>query len=359
MNRPPRRGLVCASALLALLATSGCASLAYYGQAARGQLEILAARRPIPRVLEDPAVPAATKQRLELVAAMREFARGKLGLDAGGSFRTYADLHRDYAIWNVFAAPEFSLAPLKSCFPFTGCLSYRGFFSPGGAERYAAALRAEGYDVYLGGVAAYSTLGWFDDPVLNTWLGYEPPRLAMLVFHELAHDLIYARGDSEFNESFATAVAQIGHARWQAAHGTAEADTAPPPLAREARLVDLLLVYRERFAVLYRSGRPAADMRAEKQRLFAELAADYAALKRDWGGDRSFDAWMSREMNNAKLASIVAYHALVPDFLTLYERCNRDLPRFYGAVRTLAGGIRATRAARLHDAAADTACAMR
>ncbi|MBI4696517.1 MAG: aminopeptidase [Gammaproteobacteria bacterium] len=342
----------------ATAATAGCASLGYYGQAVRGQLEILSARRPIPRVLEDPGVPAETKRRLERVAAMREFARTELGLDQGGSFRTYADLHRDYVVWNVFAAPEFSLAPLESCFPVVGCLGYRGFFRREHAEAWAATLRAAGNDVYVGGVAAYSTLGWFDDPVLNTWLGYDPPRLAGIVFHELAHGLVYAADDSEFNESFATAVAQIGYARWQAAQGMQDDGAAAQLQAREDGLIALLLGYRARFAALYASGEPPAALRAGKQRLFAALANDYAALKRGWNGDTRYDAWMSRDLNNAKLASVVAYHALVPAFRALHARCGAELPRFYARVRALAALPRETRAAALRDAAAGD-CAAR
>jgi predicted aminopeptidase len=194
----------CAVALIALVA--GCQSLAYYTQAIGGHLKVLSRARPVPEWLADPSTPPELKQRLETARRIREFASTHLKLPENNSYAAYAELNRSYVVWNVFAAPEFSVEPKNECFPFIGCVSYRGFYSEGDARRHAAKLREAGYDVYVGGVPAYSTLGWSDDPLLSTFIGYSDAQLARLVFHELAHQLVYVRDDTTFNESFAVAV---------------------------------------------------------------------------------------------------------------------------------------------------------
>ena len=198
---------------------SGCSSLGYYAQQFSGQMEILSNRRPIAQVVSDTAVPAAVRQRLTLIQWMRRFAVDDLGLPDNGSYTTYRDIERPFVIFNVFATPELSLEPVQSCFPLVGCLDYRGFFREYRARRYAETLKRLGYDVYVGGVAAYSTLGWFDDPVINTMIGWSEPQMARHLFHELAHQKLYVTNDTPFNEAFAEAVADIGVERWYRKNG--------------------------------------------------------------------------------------------------------------------------------------------
>lgn len=321
--------------LLALALLGGCTTLGYYGQAARGQLELLAARRPVAEVLADPAVPAEIRRKLALALAAREFASRTLRLPDNASYRSYADLQREYVVWNVFAAPPLSLEPVESCFPIAGCLAYRGYFSAAAAGAHAAGLREQGYDVFQGGVAAYSSLGWFDDPVLNTMLAWEDARIVKMIFHELAHQLLYVRDDTVFNESFATAVAEHGYRLWLAAGGGAgPAETLHE--RREAALIELLVAYRDRLQAVYAGAAPVPAKLAEKHALFAALAADYAALKARWRGDPHFDHWMLTDLNNAKLASIATYHDHVPAFMAILRAAHEDLAEFHARVRRLA-----------------------
>src|SRR5687767_14758623 len=202
------------AAILCLALIAGCQSLAYYTQAIGGHLKVLAQARPVEDWLTDPATPPELKERLQTARRIREFASKTLKLPENNSYLAYADLERPYVVWNVFAAPEFSVEPRAECFPFAGCVSYRGFYSEHDARRHAEKLRAAGYDVYVGGVPAYSTLGWSDDPLLSTFIRYPDAQLARLVFHELAHQLVYAKNDTTFNESFAVAVEEEGVKRW-------------------------------------------------------------------------------------------------------------------------------------------------
>jgi len=319
---------------LAAIVISGCASLGYYGQAARGQAEILLGRRPIASVLSDPDTPPALHAKLVLARDARHFAATRLALPDNASYRRYTDLGRPFVVWNVFAAPALSLEPVTSCFPIVGCLDYRGYFREAKARRYARELAAAGNDVYVGGVVAYSTLGWFADPLLNTMLVWDDRRLVKTLFHELAHQRFYVADDTTFNESFAMAVADLGYARWQAAQGVAveeDLDT-----QREARLVTLLIEHRDVLDAIYlRTDLSAARKLELKQAQFETLATDYAALRAQWHGDTSYDEWMNVDMNNAKLASIATYHEFVPGFLALFELAGEDFARFYARVEAL------------------------
>ncbi|MDD5330670.1 MAG: aminopeptidase, partial [Sulfuricella sp.] len=195
-----------ALAIAAALFISGCANLGYYSQAVGGHLHVMNAAHPIRDVLQDPAADPELKHQLEDVAAIREFASRELALPDNNSYRAYADLGRPYVVWNVFAAPEFSVEPEKWCMAFVGCVNYRGYYDRADADRYADALRHRGLDAFVGGITAYSTLGLFDDPVLNTFLRLGDTEVARTLFHELAHQRLYVKGDSVFNESFATTV---------------------------------------------------------------------------------------------------------------------------------------------------------
>lgn len=338
------------SALLLPLLLGGCATLGYYGQAIRGHVDLLARARPVDTVIRDPATPPALRARLEQVKAARDFASRELGLPDNESYRRYADLGRPYAVWNVFATPELSLQPRQWCFLLVGCVSYRGYFAREHAEREAGVLRERGDDVYIGGVVAYSTLGTTDDPLLNTMLHRGVIETVAVVFHELAHQRVYLRGDTPFNESFAVAVEEEGVHRWLARPGQ-EQERERERIGRERRqaFTALLLRYRERLDRLYRSTIPDEDKRLDKLKLFAELRADYAALRTRWGGDDRYDRWMSTDLNNAKLAAVGTYHRYAAAFRTLLARRNGDLEKFYEDVRALAELSKDKREARLNQ----------
>ena len=299
---------------LSTLVLSGCETLSYYGQAAGGQLALMARARPLDEVQADPVL----KERLALAQEIRNFASRQLALPDNGAYRSYADLGRPYALWNVVAAPEFSLAPVQSCFPIAGCVSYRGYYDKEAAQRHASALRVHGHDVVVYGVPAYSTLGWFDDPLLSTFIHYPEADLARLMFHELAHRVAYVKDDSTFNESFAGVVEREGLRRWLAARGQQPAprfDPAPQVAAVRARL-----------EALYRSRLAPQAMRERKR---VELEALRPLMAR-------MPVLEGQEPNNAFVASYATYSDLVPAFDRLLAASGGDLARFYDRVRTLA-----------------------
>ena len=354
-GRPVARATLVLAMLLSLSMSSGCSTLGYYWQAIDGQLDIWRRARPITSWLNDPDLPAATRARLERVESARSFAAEVLALQHSGSYGDYADLEREYVVWNVFAAPEFGLEPIQSCFLVAGCLDYRGFFDPGGAERFAQQLESEGHDVHVAGIAAYSTLGWFDDPVLNTYLHWPEFRLVGLIFHELAHQRVYVPDDSRFNESYATAVAAAGVDRWfedRAALGLA----AREQRQREAELNALLLETRNSLAEAYSETDDRARLAAAKARAFRTLREDYAALRTGWGGAGEFDQWMNAPWNNARLAAIATYHGLEPEFLALLNACGDDFERFHRAVEHIAVEPESQREIALRAAASAGTC---
>jgi predicted aminopeptidase len=340
-----RAGLAAAVCILAL---GGCDTLGYYAQAVRGQAELWQATRPIDSVIADPGVSPELKARLQDASRIREFASRELGLPDNRSYRGYADLKRPYVVWNVFATAPYSVKPLQWCFPVAGCVAYKGYFSREQAEAFAAELRRGGDDVYVGGVPAYSTLGYLNDPILNTFVRYPPAEIARLIFHELAHQLLYASGDTAFNESFAVTVEREGVRRWMALHGTAaEIAAYQRTQQRRAQFLALVLEYRGRLERLYASGLPSERLAADKKRVFGELASEYEALKRSWGGFRGYDPWLGKNANNASLASVAVYTHLVPAFETLLARAGGDLPKFYAEARRLASLSKEERLAQL------------
>ena len=336
------------AALGALLALSGCAPLGYYAQAVSGHLEVMRLAVPIEERLREADTPEPLRAKLAKVLAIREFASRELGLPDNGSYRRYADIGRPFVVWNVFAAPEFSVKPVESCFLFAGCVSYRGFYSEEAAERHAASLAEQGHDVYVGGVAAYSTLGWLSDPVLSTFIQYPEPEVARIVFHELAHQAVYVKGDTMFNESFAAMVEEEGVRRWLEREGTAAQRAAYlDSRRRRSEFVAIVIKYRAELAAFYdRPGQPE-EKRAGKRRLFAQMQDEYRALKVSWGGFSGYDRVLARGPNNALLASVASYAELVPAFRALLAQKDDDLPVFYAAVRELAGLDRPERDARL------------
>ena len=329
------RRLLLLAALALLL--GGCATLRYYAQAVSGQLDMMRRASPIDEELRRATVSAELKAKLRSVLRIREFASRELALPDNGSYRSYADLGRRYAVWNVFAAAEFSVAPVTSCFPIAGCVSYRGYFGEADAEAEAAALRGRGYDVHVGGVPAYSTLGWFDDPVLSTFIRYPDAELARLIFHELAHQLLYVKNDTRFNESFAVTVEQAGVERWLAQSGNEGKRADYARLQRRRHdFVALLLKYRAILEQYYRQDLPPERKRLGKAQRYAEMEKEYQQLKATWGGFSGYERWFAGKPNNATLASVALYTELVPAFRALLEREAGDLPRFYAAVTKLA-----------------------
>jgi predicted aminopeptidase len=338
MNRQDARriGIPAVVACLALL-LNGCANVGYYFQSVSGQFDIWQRERPVEEVIADPQVPAALKERLARVLEIRAFASRELALPDNASYRRYADLGRPYVVWNVFAAPEFSVQPIQSCFLFAGCVSYRGYFAREDAERYSAGLAEEGHDVYIGGVPAYSTLGWFPDPVLNTFIHYPEAEIARLIFHELAHQVAYARDDTVFNESFAVAVEQEGVRRWLVTGGDAEQLRQFDQRRRiRAEFASLVQKHRERLDALYRTRLAPDAMRERKRAILAELVSEYRSLKAGWGGFAGYDAWFSATPNNAQLASVAVYTQQVAAFEALLAREGGNLARFYASVQALA-----------------------
>jgi predicted aminopeptidase len=336
------------AALGALYFVSGCVSLEYYAQAVGGHLEVIRLAVPIEERLRDADTPEPLRAKLAKVLAIREFASRDLALPDNGSYRRYADIGRPFVVWNVFGAPEFSVKPLESCFLFAGCVSYRGFYSEEAAQRHAASLAERGHDIYVGGVAAYSTLGWFSDPVLSTFIQYPEPEVARIVFHELAHQVVYVKGDTMFNESFAAAVEDEGVRRWLGREGTpAQRAAYEDSRRRRSEFVALVGKYRALLAAFY--DRPAGpeEKRAGKRRQFSAMQDEYLALKASWGGFAGYDRLMARGANNALLASIASYAELVPAFRALLAQKHDDLPAFYATVRELAKLDKPERDARL------------
>jgi predicted aminopeptidase len=322
-----------------LLLAGGCSSVGYYAQSVGGHLELMRRAKPVPDWLADPATPEVLRQRLKLSQQLREFAVTELKLPDNASYHRYADLGRDSVVWNVVATPELSLTLHTWCVPVMGCVGYRGFFAQADAQALATQLRGQGLEVNVYGVPAYSTLGWTNwlggDPLLNTFIRWPEPDLARLIFHELAHQVAYAADDTQFNESYATAVERLGSARWAAASGHAPEDAATAQ--RRADFKALTLRTRARLEALYASPLTDADKRLRKAEALAALQAEYAAIKAGpWGGYTGYDAWMAK-VNNASLAVQAAYDGLVPEFERLFEQQGRDFARFHAEVKRLAG----------------------
>jgi predicted aminopeptidase len=319
----PCRPIRLLAAGAACIALSGC----YYIHLAEGQMEMNRKREPIEDVIASPDTDATLRRRLELAARARDFAMSDLGLPDNGSYRTYADLGRRYVTWNLFAAPEFSVRPKEWCFPIAGCVTYRGYFDEPRATKGAGKLRGKGYDVFVGPSIAYSTLGHLRDPVLNTMFGYGDSELAAFIFHELAHQEVYAPGDSDFNEAFATVVETEGLERWLA-HENRSADLDRFLAARkgEREAADRMVATRHELATLYREKLDPAVMRERKAAEFAKLRDSLTSGGHELNGD----------FNNARLVAVATYERCVPALRAELDKVGNDLPAFYAAMTTLA-----------------------
>jgi predicted aminopeptidase len=327
--------LIAASMMMSVV--TGCTSVSYYAQSLQGHVEIMAARKSVAGLIDNPATPEPLRTRMEEASAIRQFATDSLGLPDNNSYRSYVDIGRDYVTVAVFAAPEFSLAPRTWCVPVYGCVPYRGYFSQEAAVDTAAGLKSQGLDVYVSGVTAYSTLGWSSDPLLNTMLRQDETYLAALVFHELAHQRVYVSGDTAFNEAFAVAVEQTGVKRWLRESGNLaglrryEAD-----LKRSDDFHALVAEARSDLAQIYVGSQTVEKKRAGKAAAIERLRWRYRQVRdRRWGGYRGYDAWFDAPINNAKLAATTVYSDQVPAFLRLFDLCSGDYPRFYAAVRRI------------------------
>jgi predicted aminopeptidase len=339
---PRLRAVLLAGTAAGLLAS--CSTLNYYTQAAQGQLELLSDARPIDDWIADPGTSSRLRLRLETARQIRRFAVSEMALPDNNSYKNYASLKRKYVLWNVVATPELSLKPLVWCFPVAGCVNYRGYYSKEAAESYAKELRADGDDVEVGGVPAYSTLGWFSDPLISTFINYPDAELARMIFHELAHQIVYAQGDSQFNESFASTVEEVGVERWMERFGNQTMrDGYARYKSRKHDFLALLLKYRkaleQNYALVDRSDN---EKRAVKARLFQELKDEYQVLKGNWGGYAGYDRFFEQPLSNAHLASIATYEDFVPAFRAMLRR-DGSFPRFYKSVTRLAEMDRADR----------------
>ncbi|WP_162844124.1 aminopeptidase [Sinobacterium caligoides] len=325
--------------LVVTLLLSGCGQFGYYWQAGKGQWSVLSSRQPIDSLLSADSTDEILKLKLQHVQQFRQFAEQQLLLESGGSYRHFVALDDDYVVWNVYAAKPLSVESYQWCYPLLGCMGYRGYFQKSSAIAYAEQLAEEGLEVHVGGVTAYSTLGWFNDPVLSSFLGENTLDLAALLFHELAHRKIYVRGDTAFNESFATAVAHLGIAQWLATDRVAQQDPAAfqhwqRQQARASAFIELLLEAREELSAIYCSGRTVDGKLQAKDKAYLKLQTRYRQYAEQWHY-RGYDAWMA-DINNAQLATVGDYNLWLKSFEALYRQNPGDWQLFYQGVQQLA-----------------------
>lgn len=334
----------CRGALLALLlSASGCSTLGYYSHLAGGEMAVLHARRPIAQVIADPHTDPRLRARLQMALKARDFASDVLKLPRNRSYTLYADIHRPYVMFDVFATPPLSLQAVERCFPIAGCVAYQGFYDMRRAQAAADKLKRAGDDVYIDGVPAYSTLGHFADPLLSTMDDWSDDDLAGTIFHELAHQQFYVEDDTAFNESFASFVQREGLRQWRVANGLPPSDASAD--RRDDQFTGLVLATRARLEKLYASDLPDAAKLQRKQQEFEHLRADYRHLPdTEWHGSRDYDAWIDAPLNNAKLLPFGLYDQGVPAFAALFEQCDGDWARFYAAVRKIGDGTAKQRA---------------
>ncbi len=328
-----RSRLALAGGLL-LACLGGCGQVGYYAQSINGHFTVLHDAQPVTDLLADPSIDPRLRSRLVEAEQIRSYAVTALGEPDNGSYRSYADLKRPFVVYNVFAAPALSLKLRESCLLVVGCVEYRGYYSRESAEAYAAELHRDGWETFVAGIPAYSTLGYFDDPLLNTFIYLPRAEVARMIFHELAHQILFVRGDTTFNESFAVTVETVGVNRWLTSH---------PDAAMEYERYDahrrqfrmLVNGYRKRLEALYDGPASDAEKAEKKDALFAGMRADYDALKASWGGYKGFDLWFATDLNNAKIGSFATYNQWVPAFMALLAQEHDDLPAFYAAVKAL------------------------
>lgn len=358
-RRRRRRWPIAVAAIAGAVTVAACATFEtvdYYWQGAAGQWDLIARSQPIPDVIDKSD--AALAERLKRIREIRAFASRELGLPDNGSYTRYTDLGRPFVTWNVFATPELSMAPRQWCFPIAGCVNYRGYFREHEAQVEQTRLKSIGDDVYVGGVPAYSTLGWFDDPVLSSFVRWPETEIARLIFHELAHQLLYVKSDSLFNESFATAVEEAGLARWLATRNDPQLATQAERSNRlRAKFRELVRSTRTKLYELYASSMSDDDKRRRKAETIAAMKAAYETAKAGEPGLSGYDRWFAQQPNNAALAAVGIYTDRVPAFRELLHETDGNLPKFYERVREMAAWSKRTRDARLDQLAARAAAA--
>ncbi len=335
--------------ILGVLGSSGCSNLGYYWQNTQGHIAVMNAARPVKDWLDDPQTPEATKRRLQLAQRIRAFASEELALPSNASYRRYADLKRSAVVWNVVAAPAYSLQLKTWCFAVVGCVGYRGYYTEADAKAEAERVKAEGYEVNVYGVPAYSTLGYLNwvggDPLLSTFITYPEGELARMIFHELAHQVLYVKDDTMFNESFATAVERVGGQQWLAKNGSEAAKKEYAEFDNKRReFRALTLRARERLSQIYKKNQPNSPINAqqyaiksiafEKQMAMQQLRDEYAQLKQSWGGFAGYDRFIA-QANNASLGALAAYDELVPQFEAVFEKQGKNWPAFYQAISSI------------------------
>ena len=358
-----QKALIVVAFVVIVVGLSGCETVNFYRQAIKGQYQLIAGQQPIDKLAANSNTEPRLRQQLQLVQDLRAFADKDLKLPVDNHYRKYVDVHRPYVVWNVEAAAEFSMEPKSWWYPLVGRLEYRGYFSERAAQHYGETLHKKGCDVYIGGASAYSTLGWFKDPVLNTFIFDPEPDLAETIFHELGHQRVFARGDTDFNEAFATTVGQEGARRWLRAKGDTNAfENYEAELMRNNDFVRLVMDARQELETLYGDERteagkikasknpreiPPDQLRERKKVVFEKLRNSYAQVKAEWGGNGEYDHFFSRQLNNAQLNSVAAYYDLVPGFVQLLKLNGDDLEKFYAAAENLSKKPKKERQQRL------------
>ncbi len=370
MTNRPLASVLSALGTIILIATSisGCSNLGYYWQNTQGHLAVMNAAKPVQEWLDDAQTTLAMKQRLQLAQRIREFASQELALPDNASYRRYADLKRSAVVWNVVAAPAYSLQLKTWCFAVAGCVSYRGYYNELDAKAEGERVKALGYEVNVYGVPAYSTLGYLNwaggDPLLSTFIHYIEGELARMIFHELAHQVLYVKDDTMFNESFATAVERLGGQQWLMRHGSPAVRAEYAALdSRRREFRALTLRARERLQQVYKQNQPVASMQYaqgatelianQKQNAMLQLRNEYALLKQSWGGFAGYDRFIA-QANNASLGSLAAYDELVPQFEAVFEKCAKNWPAFYQAISSITPLPKDARRAALQDMAGMT-----
>jgi len=331
------RSILSVVVLISSLTLTGCQSIGYYSQSIKGQWQVVYRSKPIDTWLKEETTPIELKEKLKQVKLIRQFASSELNLPDNKSYTKYADIERDNVVWNIFAAPELSLQPYTWCYPIIGCQAYRGYFSKQPAIDLAKKIKANGYDVSVGGVKAYSTLGWFNDPVLNTFINYSQTNLASLIFHELSHQIVYVKDDTVFNESFATMVENKGVEIWLKHHNQdQELFRYQQTQLFENEILTLITYYKDKLDELYKNEINEQDKRDKKLMLFAQLKQEYEQLRKSFHFTSAWDNWFSQALNNAHLVAIGTYYDKVAEFEQLFVKSNRDFATFFLAVKKLA-----------------------
>ena len=330
--------LLMAMPLLMLLSLSGCATVGYYAQAVNGHLALMRARQPIQHLLEAEDTEPELRRKLELLIEARQYAVNRLQLPDNESYSTYVETGRRYVTWNVVAAPEFSVRAKTWCFPVAGCVSYKGYFDEADAKTYATTLSEAGLDTTVTGASAYSTLGWFEDPLLDTMMRGGDIRLVGTLFHELAHQVLYVKNDSSFNEAFASFVEQEGIRTWLRERGKQEAVSGyDAALQRQLGFISLLQKTRKKLVDLYQQDAPDDVQRRQlKSDIFTGMRDDYAVLKESWDGYSGYDGWFNRDINNAHLVAVSTYRRWIPAFAALFADSDMAFDQFYAAASELA-----------------------